>query len=321
MRYFARRLLHALFLIAGVSILSFAFSALAPGDFYSDLFTHQGMTAETLQSLRTHAGLDRPLAARYLTWVGGAIHGDFGYSLAYKTPVAPLLWQRARGTLLLTGTATLLAWLVALPLGIWNAGRHGSWSDRIAQFFMAFLLAIPEMLFGIVILLAAAESSWFPTGGMRSPGFDVLSPFGRLRDIAWHLALPALILALSLLPALARQIRAAMIEVIDAPFALAARAHGIPRRRLLFRHLLPVALNPIISLFGLSLGGLLGASLLIEYIVGWPGLGPLFLESILSRDLPVVVAIEILVSAFLVSGNLVADLLLYRADPRIRVPS
>jgi peptide/nickel transport system permease protein len=321
MKYAARRLLHGLLLLIAISILSFAFSSLAPGDFYSVLSTQTGMTPEVLLSMRAHAGLDRPLPLRYFDWVRGAVRGDFGYSLAYGTPVAPLLWQRARSTLLLTGTATLLAWVLALPLAVWNAARRGSWSDRIVQVFMAFLLSIPEMLFAIAVLLVAAESSRFPTGGMTSLGFDSMTPFERVRDLAWHLVLPAVILALSLLPALVRQIRAAMIEVIESPFALAARAHGIPPRRRLFRHILPAALNPIVSLFGLSLGGLLGASLLIEYIVGWPGLGPLFLDSVLARDLPVVVAIELLVATFLIAGNFAADLLLYRADPRIRVHS
>src|SRR5882672_6462433 len=152
MKYAARRLLHGAILLAAVSILSFAFSSLAPGDFYSMLSTQPGITPEAVQSLRVHAGLDRPLPARYLTWAKDAVRGDFGYSLAYGLPVAPLVWQRARGTLLLTVTATLLAWALALPLAVWNAANRGTWSDRISQLLMALLLSIPEMIFAIAIL-------------------------------------------------------------------------------------------------------------------------------------------------------------------------
>jgi peptide/nickel transport system permease protein len=122
-----------------------------------------------------------------------------------------------------------------------------------------------------------------------------------------------------MLPILVRHVRAAMVEAMDAPFALSARAHGIPRLRLLFRHLLPAALNPLISLFGFSLGALLSASLLIEVIMGWPGLGPLFLDAIMARDFALVLGVVMLSTIFLVAGNLVADLLLYRMDPRIRL--
>ena len=152
---------------------------------------------------------------------------------------------------------------------------------------------------------------------MRSPELSSMSGRERIADLARHLALPAAVLVLGLLPVLARHIRAAMIEAMDSPFALAARAQGIPRRRLLFRHLLPAALNPLISLFGFSLGTLLSASLLVEVVMGWPGLGPFFLDSIMARDFAVVAAVVTISTAFLMAGNLLADLMLYRADPRI----
>jgi peptide/nickel transport system permease protein len=141
----------------------------------------------------------------------------------------------------------------------------------------------------------------------------------RLRDLAWHLTLPASVLVLGMLPVLVRHVRSAMVEAIDAPFALAARAHGIPSRRRLFRHLLPVAANPLIGLLGLSLGTLLSASLLVEVVMGWPGLGPLLVDAILARDIAVVLGSVLLSATFLIAGNLLADLLLYRLDPRIRL--
>jgi peptide/nickel transport system permease protein len=319
MRYLGRRLADSLLLLVAVSLLSFAFAQLAPGDYFSELRTDPRVSAETVASLRSQAGLNRSFPVRYASWVRSVIHGDMGYSLAYSSPVAPLLWQRIRGTLLLTGTATLLAWLIAVPLGIWNATIRGTWGDHLSMAILSLLLTIPELLLAIVLLLLAVETGWFPAGGMQSAGFPGMGSWTRVRDLAWHLALPVAVLVLGMLPVLIRHVRASMLEAMDSPFALSARAHGIPRRRLLFRHLLPAAMNPLISLFGFSLGTLLSASLLVEVVMGWPGLGPLFLEAIVARDFALVLAVVMFSATFLVAANLLADLLLYRLDPRIRV--
>jgi len=320
MKYAAQRLLHAVFLLLGVSFLSFLFADLAPGDFFSELrLDNPEVSAETIAALRAQYGLDRPLPVRYGVWLAAVAHGEFGYSLAYRGPVGPLLRERMRGTLLLTASATLLAWVLAVPLGIWNATQRGTWRDGGFQFVLSLLLSIPDLLLAIGFLVFAVESGWFPIGGMKSPGWDSLSRMAGVRDVAWHMALPVAVLTIGMLPVLIRHVRASMAEAMDSPFALSARAHGIPRLRLLFRQLLPAALNPLISLFGFSLGTLLSASLLIEVLMGWPGLGPLFLDAIMARDFALVLGVVMMSTLFLVAGSLVADLLLYRADPRIRV--
>lgn len=312
MRYALRRALHSLFLLVGVSVLSFLFSELAPGDFYSEMQADPRVSSETLAVLRSQNGLDRPLPVRYGLWVQSVMRGNFGYSLAYQGPVAPLLAQRIPGTLLLTGLATLLAWLIAVPVGIWSAMRQGSWADVSLQVLLSLLLSIPEILLAIVLLAIAVETGGLPVGGMHSPGITGFA------DAARHLVIPVSVLMVGLLPMVIRHVRGAIGEVLGSPFALAARAQGIPERRSLYRHALPAAMNPLISLFGLSLGTLLSSSLLVEVIVGWPGIGPLFLEAILARDFALVLGVVMASTSFLVAGNLVADLLLYRADPRIR---
>ena len=319
MKYAARRLVHAVFLLLGVSILSFLFSALVPGDYFSELKLDPRISPETIAGLRAQYGLDRPLPARYAAWLASAAAGEFGYSLTYHGPVGPLLRERMRGTLLLTFTATMLAWLVAVPIGIWNAEVRGTWRDTAFRLVLAVLLSVPDLLLAIALLILAVKTGWFPIGGMRSPGWESFSTAGRLRDAAWHMALPVAVLAIGTLPVLIRHVRASMVEAMESPFALSARAQGIPQNRLLYRHLMPAALNPLISLLGLSLGTLLSASLLVEVVMGWPGLGPLFLEAILARDFGLMLGVIMLSATFLVTGNLIADLLLYRADPRIRV--
>jgi peptide/nickel transport system permease protein len=153
---------------------------------------------------------------------------------------------------------------------------------------------------------------------MHSPNWELLNPAGRLRDTLAHLVIPVAVLVLGMFPILERHVRAAIAEALHQPFALAARAHGIPRTRILYRHVLPAALHPLIALFGFSLGTLLSASLLVEVLVGWPGLGPLFLDAILARDFALVLGVVMVSAATLIAGNIAADLLLYRADPRIR---
>jgi peptide/nickel transport system permease protein len=310
--YLAGRLAHGVVLLLVVSLLAFWFASLAPGDVYSELSQDPRVSAETIASLRAKAGLDRPFPARYLAWVGSLAHGDLGYSARYAGPVAPLLAPRIRATLLLTGTATLLAWLLAVPLGIWNAALRDSWLDGATRLLLALLLAVPDLVLAVALLALAARTGWFPVGGMAAGG-------GGAADVARHLVLPVAVLVGGMAPVLIRHVRASLLEVMDSPFALNARAQGIGGRRLLFRHLLPAAARPLVSLFGLSLGALLSGSLLVEVVMGWPGLGPLFLDAIMARDNAIVLAAVLLSTAFLVAGNLAADLLLYRLDPRIRV--
>jgi peptide/nickel transport system permease protein len=182
----------------------------------------------------------------------------------------------------------------------------------------AALLAIPDVLLGLLLLLFAARTGWFPTGGMASVDALHAAFAERLRDVAIHLFLPVVALALGAVPVLVRHVRSAMIVVLDSPFIEAARSQGIRKWRLVCRHALPAAMNSLISLLGFSIGALLSMSLLMEVVLSWPGLGPLVLEAILARDVYVVIAAVLLSSIFLVAGNLFADLLLYWADPRIR---
>lgn len=318
MRYILGRILHALLLLFAVSLLTFLFSSLTPGSYFDEMRLNPQISDETLASLRAQYQLDRPLPVRYVHWLADVARGRLGYSFAYNTPVGLLLWTRARNTLLLTLTATLLAWLIGLPLGVWSAAKLGRAPDRALSWSTATLLAIPDLVLALALLILAVRTGWFPTGGLASVGFEDLSPFQKLRDLTLHLTLPVAALVLSALPTIIRHVRASVVEALDTPFLRAAKAHGIPQRTLLFRYALRAASNPLINLLGFSIGTLLSGSLLVEVVTSWPGLGPLLLESILARDLYVVIGSVLLSTVFLVLGNLFADLLLYAADPRIR---
>lgn len=318
MNYISRRLVHAILLLLAVSFLSFALLQLAPGDFFDAMRLNPQISQHTVENIRSEYGLDRPLPIRYERWLRSMLKGNLGYSLASNGPVAPLLRARARNTLLLSGTATLLAWLLALPIGVWSAAKRGGWGDRIGNVATSAILTVPDLLLFLGLLLLAVRTGWFPTGGMVSPGIDGLDFWSQAKDVAFHLVLPAFGLAVVMLPVLVRHVRSAMIEALESPFIRAARGHGIPHTRLLFRYALPAASNPLISLLGFSVATMLSTSMLAEVVLSWPGLGPLLVESIFSRDVYVVVAVVMLSSVFLVMGNLLADLLLFASDPRIR---
>jgi peptide/nickel transport system permease protein len=318
MRYLGRRLLQSIFVLLGVSLLSFIFVELAPGNFFDEIRLNPQISSATVANLKKQYGMDQPLPIRYFRWLDSAAKGELGFSFAYNAPVAPLLWARARNTLLLTGTATLLAWLIALPLGILSAARRHGWISHACALFTSALLATPDLLLALGFLFFAVRTHWFHAGGMFSRESAGQGAWVLSKDLATHLVLPVVVLVLGSLPILLRHTRTAMLEVLDSPYVRAAQAHGISRWRILFRHALPAAINPLVSLFGFSLGSLLSASLLTEVVMSWPGLGPLLLEAILARDIYVVIGAVVFSTMFLVFGTLLADVLLFAADPRIR---
>ena len=321
MNYALRRFLRAMVVLLATSILCFALSEIAPGSFFDELRLNPQVSAQTIAGLRAQYGMDRSLPVRYGMWLRAITHGDLGYSLAYNAPVAPLLLVRARNTLLLAVSATLLAWLLAVPLGAWSALKPNGWLDRAVTTGSSLMLSVPEIAVVLGLLAFAVRSQALPVGGMTSSSFDGLSLWGRTRDLGAHLVIPTTVLALGIVAIVVRHIRSSVSEVLESPYIQAARGHGIPTRRLLLHHVLPAAANPAISLFGLSLATLLSGSLTVEVITGWPGLGPLVLEATLARDPYVVIGAVMLSSLFVVSGTFIADILLLATDPRITTRS
>jgi peptide/nickel transport system permease protein len=225
--------------------------------------------------------------------------------------------MRVANTLILAVTAMLFSWIIAIPIGILAATKAGGWQDRVPAVSTTFLLATPDVLIGLALLAFALNTRWFPTGGMRTFTSTEMGLPSRVQDLAHHLFLPATALTAGMLPTLIRHVRSAMLDVLNSPFIAAARGHGIPHGRILFRHVLPAAANPLISLLGVSVGALLSGSLLIEVIMSWPGVGPLLLQAVLERDLYIVIAAIMFSTLLLITGNLMADALLYMVDPRI----
>jgi peptide/nickel transport system permease protein len=314
----ARRLAQILFVLFGVSVLAFLLSDLAPGQYFDEMRLNPQISATTLAALRAEYGLNRPLPVRYWLWLRSVGRGEFGVSTAYNTPVWPLLKSRAQNTLVLTLTCLFCSWFIAIPTGVLLAARAGRWEDRLSAYALTCLLATPEILVGLALLAFALRGHRFPTGGMHALASAEMGPWEQAKDLLLHLVLPVAALMAGALPVLIRHVRSSVLEVLHSPFIMAARGYGISRSRILLRHALPAAANPLISLLGLSIGTLLSGSLLIEVIMSWPGVGPLLLEAVLERDLYIVIAAVMFSTLFLTAGSLMADALLYVVDPRIR---
>src|SRR5271157_6090771 len=308
MRYVLRRVVHGVLVLVAVSILSFLLLHLAPGEFFAEMRLNPQIAPGTVDALRAQYGL----------WMRSVLKGEFGYSFAYNQPVSSLLWPRVLNTLLLNTVALLIAWLVAVTFGTWAAARPGKWEDRLCSLGTSTLLVIPDLMLALALLMLAVRTRWFPSGGMVTIDFADLTAWSKVKDLGAHLVLPAAVIVLGTFPLLYRHVRSSVSESLTLPFAQAARGYGIRRTQLLFRQALPAAANPLISLLGLSFGTLLSASLLVEVVLSWPGLGPMLLESILARDVYVVIAIVLLSAALVILGSLFADVLLYWSDPRIR---
>jgi peptide/nickel transport system permease protein len=316
--YILRRLLQTSPLLVGISALTFALLQLAPGDFLNQMAENPSISADTIDAMRRSFGLDRPWYVQYGRYLQNIVFRlDFGESFSRRQPVFTVLSEGLKNTLLLAGASALVTWGLAIPLGMWAAVRQHSWVDRLLSFIAFIWLSIPEILSGLLMLMFAARTGWFPVGGMRSIDYDDMTAVGQVLDVAHHLVLPALVVGLIPLAGRMRQMRGNLLDVLRLDYVTTARSKGLDERVVIVKHALRNALNPMITLFGYTLGALVSGSFIAEIIFSWPGLGRLTLDAILTQDQYLVMGSVLMASAVLVAGNLIADLLLVLADPRI----
>jgi peptide/nickel transport system permease protein len=317
--FILRRLFHAIPLLLLICLFTFLLIDLAPGDFLSQMSLDPQVSKKAIEAMRVKFGLDRPWYVQYLLWLKNVLlEFDFGHSFSYKIPVFSLIKTRLANTLILTLTAALITWLVAIPFGVLAAWKKDSSLDRGLSFVSYVGLSTPEVLSALLLLLLAARTGLFPTGGMRSIDHDSLSAAGKFIDILHHLALPALVLGIVPVASRMRQMRANLIEALGSDYVTFARAKGLPERTVVLRHALRGALNPMVTLFGYTVASLLSGSLLVEVVMSWPGLGRLTVESLRAQDLYLTMGAVLTSSIMLIIGNLLADVLLAMLDPRTR---
>ena len=317
--YLVRRLLHMIPILLGVSLLTFLLMSLAPGDYYTQLSQNPQISPAKLAELRAKQHLDKPWFVRYAYWLKYAAQGDLGFSIAYKIPVSELIFGRLWNTFILSFWAMVLAWMVAIPLGIWAAVNKDSWVDRLCSLIAFVGLSVPDLLLALLALMFAAATHWLPVGGVQSPTYDLMTTGQKFADHVNHLILPTIVLAASDLAGIMRQMRSNLLDTLRAEYLTAARAKGLPEGWVIYKHALRNAINPLLTIFGYSLASLLSGAFIVENVMAWPGLGRLTMDALTARDFPVVVATMVMAAGLLVAGNFVADIMLAWSDPRIRL--
>lgn len=315
-RYLLRRLGFALLLVLTVSSASLLLTQMAPGDITSD----QSLTLDPAARarLRAELGLDRPLAVQYVAWLGGVAHLDFGRSLLYARPVSSLVGERALNTAVLAGVALLLATFIGLPLGIYSGSQSRGPGRAVVRVLSVVALSVPPLIGSLALVFLAARTGWLPVGGMTSAaGMD--STWAQwLADLARHLPIPALALALPLAATLERLQSQAIEKAVHEPFVAASRARGLDQLQAVIRHAWPVSLRSVLGLYGVMIGALFSGSFVVEVVTSWPGLGRLMYDALKARDLYLVAGCAASGAFFLAAGTLLADVLLAFADPRVR---
>jgi peptide/nickel transport system permease protein len=317
-RFILRRVLQTIPLLLAVTLISFGVMQLAPGNYLDTLRGQPTIRPETIERLTRDFGLDQPWYAQYGKWLVNAVQGQFGYSFSYKIGVFTLIGQRLYYTFILSFWSMVLSWAVAVPLGIYVARNRNSWADRIASLMSYSMISLPGFFVALLCLIMAKNTGWFPLGGATSIDYEAMSQLDKIRDTAWHLALPVFVLGVRGVAGLMRQMRGNVLEVLSEQYILAARARGLAERKVIYKHALRNAINPLITLFGYELSGLLAGAALVETVMSWPGLGQLLLESVRTRDIYVAMGSFVMGTVLLIVGNLIADILLAVTDPRIK---
>jgi peptide/nickel transport system permease protein len=322
--YLIRRILYSIVLLTAVSIIGFAVIQLPPGDYLTmyvmELRARGDQSAlNHLEELRARYGLDRPISVQYWIWITHFVQGDFGRSFKYQLSVGELLGQRLLLTVILTIATMFLTWVIAIPIGIYSATHQYSIADQIATTISFVGLGTPGFLLALILLFVSSFYFGQSVGGLFSPEFaDAPWTVAKVMDLLKHLWVPALLTGVSGTAGLIRIMRANLLDTLGQPFVLAARAKGLRERVVIVKHAVRIAINPLISIMGMSLPEVISGATMVSIVLNLPTTGPLFVEALQYQDMFLAGTFLIFLTVMLVVGNLLADLALAWADPRIR---
>ena len=323
--FIVRRLLYMIPTLIVISIASFIIIQLPPGDYLTAYIAKLAQTgadldASAVEALRQRYGLDQPFYIQYLKWVVGMLHGNFGYSFEWNRPVSTLILERLPLTLIVSVTALLFAWAVALPIGIYSAVRQYSIGDYIFTCIGFLGLGIPSFMIALVFLYLSNRYFGLSIGGLFSPDYATAdwSP-GRVLDLLKHLWIPVVIVGTSGTASLIRITRANVIDELRKPYVETARAKGLPKLRLILKYPVRIALNPFISSMGFVLPGMISGEIIVSIVLNLPTTGPLYISALINKDMYLAITFLMALSILTILGNLMADLLLAWVDPRVRL--
>jgi peptide/nickel transport system permease protein len=328
--YIIRRFIHLVPTFVGATLLAFLVSQLVPGDFLSQRALEPNVRMETIDRMRSQFALDQPILVQYVRWMGSLLQGDLGMSFSSNQPVMNVIRRPIQNSLYLVLFATILLWLLAIPLGVFAAVRQYTFGDQAISAVSYFGLAIPNFFFAQVLILAiflfrgftrehfGYTQLVFPVAGMTSNGWEQFPPWRQFWDIIWHMIVPGFVVATNGVAGFTRVLRGQMIEYLGSDFIRTARAKGLGDRVVTYKHALRPAVIPFIAGIGALLPSLIGGAGLVEIVMAWPGITPRLLEAITRQDIYVVLGFVVITSLLLMIGNLISDLLLAIVDPRIR---
>lgn len=311
LRLIALRVISSVPVMLIVAVIVFLLLRLSPGD-PATIMAGDSATPEAVQALRVQMGLDQPLPVQFINWIAGIAQGDFGQSILSRMPVSALIADRLEPTLVLALCAIVITVTIAVPLGALAAWRHNSWIDRVVMTFSVLGFSIPAFVVAYLLMLFfAMKAGLLPVQGY-------VSPFTDLGEAVLHLVLPSLTLALVFMALIARVTRSSLLEVLNQDFVRTAKAKGNPAFRTLWRHALPNAAVPIITVIGLGIAMLISGVVVTESVFNIPGIGRLTIDAILARDYPVVQGLMLFFALIYVGVNLLIDIAYIFVDPRIR---
>ena len=310
-----------------ISIVSFLIIQLPPGDFLTTWVAQMEATGESVDldqvaSLRQRYGLDRPMYVQYLKWMAGVVQGDFGQSFALRKPVGQLIWERLWLTVVITLLAILLTWLIAIPIGIYSATHQYTLLDYVFTFIGFIGMATPSFLLALVVMYFAYAKFGISVGGLFSdPYIGRPWSWAKAADFLQHVWICVLVLAVEGTAGMIRTVRANLLDQLEMPYVVTARAKGLPTWRLLLKYPVRIAINPVVSTIGWMLPTLVSGSVIVSMVLSLPTTGPLMLSALFDQDMFLAGSFVMLLSFLTVIGTLVSDILLAIVDPRIRFES
>ena len=322
--YILRRLLYMIPVLFAVSVLAFVIIQLPPGD-YLDAYIAQlklqgsPATEDEIATLRRQYGLDKPYVVRYLKWAWGMLHGDLGKSFIYRRPVTQLIGERILLTMLISISSIILAYLIAIPIGIYSATHQYSFFDYLFTLLGFIGISIPAFFLALILMFAAY--SWFGLAitGLFSPEYAVQPwSLGKVIDLFKHIWLPALIVGVAGTAGTIRVLRACLLDELQKQYVITARAKGLSERRLTFKYPVRIAINPMISTIGWLLPAIVSGSAIVSIVLNLPTTGPMLLDALMMQDMYLAGSFIMILCMLTVVGTLISDILLAWSDPRIR---
>ncbi len=323
--YIIRRCLLAIPTLLGISIIAFIIIQLPKGDYLDrkiqQLEEEYGDSSSLVRvdELRERYGLDKPIWMRYLKWLSGFVRGDFGESFEYEREVSELIWDRLAFTVLISIGSLIFTYMIAIPLGIYSATHQYKWSDNLLTFLSFVGMSLPAFLVALAFMVFVFEIFGIPLFGLFSSYYDGAPwTWGKVGDLFGHLWIPVIVVGLNGTAALLRIMRGNLLDMLGQPFVQTARAKGLKESVVIFKHAVRIAINPLVSILGMSLPSIISGATIVSIVLGLPTMGPLLFRSLQNEDIYLAGTMIMMISILLVIGNLLADIALAWVDPRIR---